>query len=368
MSTQGTIVAGAVASALWLVLGGIHAALVWFAVLPGDALRLVLPEVIPVRAWHREEPWMVVLPLLSALLFGALVAFAAQWISRVADRAPRSLVVTGLWLAAVGAALVVGATAALAGTIQDWPPPRAAFLVRGWFETIAPAIYGAALWGWVPALVATRVQPTGPRQDARLPAALVAAALLVATIGGGVAARATDGTRPPIVTQPIPETPAPFTPPAGSIDAPVPPSDEWCTAEELGVRVGGGDAATGHRVQVVVVTPLLDEPCVLPGYPDVAFADAAGNDLHTPVSPGGGFMSDDPGPSDLVLHPGEEAATWITWDAQAAGPGEVGAIWIAPWAGATRAILPFPHGADIANGAAVAVTAWQPFTGGPFAP
>lgn len=368
MSTRGSLIAGVVASALWLTLGGLYAALVWFAVIPVDALRLVIPEVVPARAWYREAPWMVALPLLSAVLFGALVALATQWIGRAASGSPRALVFAALWLAAIGAALVVGATSALAGTIQDWPPPRASFVVRGWFETIAPALYGGVLWGWVPALVATRARPVAPARDARVPAALVAAVLLVATIGGGVLARATDGTLPPAITQPLPETVPPFTPPAPSVDAPVPPAAEWCTSEELGFRDGGGDAATGHRVQVIVVTPLLEEPCVLPGYPDVAFADAAGNDLGTSVSPGGGFLSEDPGPSDLLLLPGEEAATWITWDAQAAGPGEMGSVWIAPWAGATRAILPFANGTDIANGAAVAVTAWQPFDGDPFAP
>ena len=368
VSTRGSIIAGAAASALWLLLGGLHAVLVWFAVLPIDALRLVIPEVVPVRAWYREAPWMALLPVLSALLFGALVALAAQWVSRLADRSPRALLVAAIWLAAIGAALVVGGTSALAGTIEGWPPPRVSFLVRGWFETIAPALYGAALWGWVPALVATRVAPTAPGRDARLPAAIVAVGLLVATVGGGVLARATDGTLPPFITQPIPDPVATVTPPADRVDAPVPPSPDWCTAEELGVRDAGGDAATGHRVQVVVVTPLFDEPCVLPGYPDVAFTDAAGDDLRTPVVPGGGFLSEDPGPGDLVLEPGAEAATWITWDAVAAGPGEIGSIWIAPWPGATRAILPFPHGQDIANGATVAVTAWQPFTGDPFAP
>lgn len=368
MSTRGSIFAGAAAAILWLLLGGAHAALVWFAVLPIDAVRLVLPEVVSLRAWHRDAPWMVVLPLLAALLFGALVALATQWISRVADGSPRALVFAAVWLGTIGAALVVGGTSAVAATIEGWPPPGASFIVRGWFETIAPALYGAALWGWVPALVATRISPRATARDARIPALLVAATLLVATVTGGVMARTTDGTLPPILTQPIPEPPAPLTPPATQVNAPVPPADTWCTSEELGFRDGGGDAATGHRVQVIVVTNLRLDPCVLPGYPDVAFTDALGNDLHTPVVPGGGFMSDDPGPTDLVLEAGAEAATWITWDAQAAGPGEIGSIWIAPWPGATRGILPFPHGTDIANGAAVAVTAWQPHTTDPFAP
>ena len=118
MSTRGSIIAGAVAAALWLLLGGLHAALVWFAVLPVDALRLVIPEVVPIRAWYRTAPWMAVLPLLAALLFGALVSLAVQWIARVADRSPRVLVVAAVWLAAIAAALVVGATSALAGTIE----------------------------------------------------------------------------------------------------------------------------------------------------------------------------------------------------------------------------------------------------------
>lgn len=368
MSTRGSIVAGAVASALWLLLGGLHALFVWFAVLPIDALRLVLPAVVPTRAWYREAPWGVLLPLLAALLFGALVALAAQWILRVADRSPRALVFAAVWLAAIGAALVVGGTSALAETIEGWPPPRTSFIVRGWFETIAPALYGAALWGWLPALVATRLSPREAERDARIPALLVAAALLVATVAGGVLARTTDGTLPPTVTQPIPEPPAPLTPPEERVNAPVPPAENWCLAEELGLRDGGGDAATGHRVQVIIVTNLRPEACVLPGYPDIAFTDALGNDLHTTVIPGGGFMSDDPGPTDLVLEAGAEAATWITWDAQAAGPGEIGSIWIAPWPGATRGILPFPHGTDIANGATVAATAWQPLSIDPFAP
>ncbi len=375
MSTQGSIIAGAVASALWLLLGGLFAVLIWFAVVPSDVLRLIIPDVIPVRAWYRPAPWMVVLPVLSALLFGALVTLAARLVSRAAP-APRSLLFGAMWLAAVGAALIVGGTSALAGTIESWPPPRVAFVVSGWFDTIAPALYGAVLWGWVPALVATRVatrarrddSPQADRRDARLPAILVAAVLLVATVAGGVLARATDGTQPPMVTQPIPDPVAPVTPPAEYVDAPIPASADWCTTDELEFRDAGGDAATGHRVEVIVVTPRFDEACVLPGYPDLAFTDALGNDLHTTVVPGGGFMSDDPGPADLVLHPGEEAAVWITWDAAANGAGEIGSIWIAPWAGATRAILPFENGTDIANGAPVAVTAWQPYPTDPFAP
>jgi hypothetical protein len=368
MSTRGTIIAGAAAAALWLLLGGAYALIVWYRLLPVDALRLVLPEVVPIRAWYREAPWAALLPLLSALLFGALVVLAAQWISRVADRSPRALLFAAVWLAAIGAALVVGTTSAIAGTVEGWPPPSASFIVRGWFETIAPALYGAALWGWVPALVATRASPRGAIRDARIPALVVAAVLVVATLAAGVLARTTDGTLPPIMTQPVPDPIVSLTPPAERVDAPVPPAENWCTSEGLGFRDGGGDAATGHRVQVIVVKNLLSEPCVLPGYPDVAFSDSIGNDLGTTVVPGGGFMSDDPGPSELVLEPGAEAATWVTWDAQAAGSGEIGSIWIAPWAGATRGILPFPHGADIANGAAVAVTAWQPHEGEPFAP
>jgi hypothetical protein len=170
------------------------------------------------------------------------------------------------------------------------------------------------------------------------------------------------------VTQPIPDPVVPVTPPAEQLDSPIPPADDWCTSDELGFRDAGGDAATGHRVQVIVVTPLSEEACVLPGYPDIAFTDALGNDLRTTVVPGGGFMSDDPGPANLVLEPGEEAAIWITWDAAASGAGEIGSIWVAPWAGATRAILPFEQGTDIANGAPVAVTAWQPYPTDPFAP
>jgi hypothetical protein len=368
VSTRGSVIAGAVASALWLALGGLYAALVWFAVVPVDALRLVIPEVVPARAWYRDAPWMVVLPLLAALLFGALVVLAAQVVSRLSAGSSRALVFAAVWLGAIVAALLVGGASALAGTIESWPPPRASFVVRGWFETIAPALYGGALWGWVPALVATRMRPETAPRDARLPAAVVAAVLLVATVAGGALARASDGILPPDLTQPVPEAVPLVTPPASSIEAPVPPGADWCTAEELGVRVAGGDAATGHRVAVIAVTPLFDEPCVLPGYPDVAFADAAGSDLNTPVSPGGGFMSEDPGPANLLLTPGEEAATWITWDAVAAGPGEIGTIWIAPWPGATRAILAFDHGTDIANGAAVAVTAWQPYPTDAFAP
>ena len=55
------------------------------------------------------------------------------------------------------------------------------------------------------------------------------------------------------------------------------------------------------------------EPCVLEGYPDLAFEDQNGSELSVTLVHGGSFLIDDLGPTPVVVPAGGSAISYVGW-------------------------------------------------------
>jgi hypothetical protein len=167
---------------------------------------------------------------------------------------------------------------------------------------------------------------------------------------------------PPAVQQPQVDPVPTGTPPAPVAPGDHPLDPAWCLSSQVAIDVLGGDAATGHRMAVVGLTNIAEDACVLPDYPDVAFADEHGVAVDAAVRHGGGFMTDDPGPAALLLQPGASAHAELAWDATD-GRSTIPTLYAAPVAGAERQYVTLDHPFDITAESEVAVTAWQSGSG-----
>ena len=377
------LVTTAVASVLWFASGAAYGLFVWFSALPVDP-AIVFPETISAYTWQSVAPWNVVLPALGVLAFAAVFALVVQLLRR-----PGRGTFLPVWFASIAASFVTALLFAIGQTAANWPPMRAAMVLQYVSEALPDAGYWGIVWGWAPALVAVllarrvgspaKVAPdatTAPdavaARDAAAPAArraaaapALVAALLVLVAGVGIVAsvpaadtanRALNDDTPPAVVEPQPT----YTPPPPASVAPgdfVIPAD-WCTGDQLSLLAGGGDAATGHRQFSFSATNISGAPCVLEGYPDVAFGNDESGDLGVTVFHGGSFMTEDAGSAPITLEPGAQALTQLGWNANAtAGVFATQTVWAAPYPGAER--LPFRQELDITAGSTVAVTAWE---------
>jgi len=352
--------AGVVAGLLWLIGGAGYALVTWFGGLPGDVVRLLLPETIPVAVWHTPGAEILV-PALSTAAFGLLVAGGVMLLGRRGR--PRGLAgVLAVWAVVVLAAAIMGLVFGIAAASASWPPPRTAFLVQGVPGEIARTAYAGVIGGWLPALVAILPRTVAPRARSRrrIAAAATAAAALVAlgltpVVWSGAIRDARDARAAEPAPSPVPtgDPPAEVAPGSWTVDP------AWCVPERLAFTATEGDAATGHRTAAVTVTNTGPSPCVLPGYPDLAFAESpTGIAVDAPVAYGGSFMTEDPGPVERTLDPGATLTAQLGWDGP--GNGTVGFLWVAPYPGAERTVVPTPRPFDITEDATVFVTAWQP--------
>ena len=363
------LLAGLVAALLWLASGVLFGLIVWFGLYTGDVVRLFVAETVPVEIWHAGAPWMVLIPLASTLAFGGATAWA---IGRVAPQAAtsgssaRTLRFLASWMVVVLAGAAVGAAGGIGTLLGSGPPPRLAFVVQGLPDAVAAGLGAGLLLGWLPALIAlgrarpaTTASPT-PAVTAPGVVAAIAALVLIASTAVVVSdARQAGlaGEAPSSVQQPQPDpvptgTPPPIVAPG---DHPIDPS--WCTPSQLQLEAGAADAATGHRSAILVATNTGQDACVMPGYPDVAFADEHGVAVEAAVRYGGGFMTEDPGATPFALAPGTEAVARIAWDATD-GRTVIPQLYLAPFPGAERTLLILEQGLDITAATEVAVTAW----------
>ena len=100
-----------------------------------------------------------------------------------------------------------------------------------------------------------------------------------------------------------------------------------------------------------------DEPCVVEGYPDIAFADQNGNLLDVEVLPGSSFMAADPGVARITVPAQGQAMSVIGWDANATDGALVARqLYAAPIPGLERGSWPVEL--DVVAGSGVEVTAW----------
>ena len=359
-----------VVALLWLGSSGAFAFLAGQERIPRQILAHVLPESMPSSLVYLTFPWIVVVPLLSTvtvffvhLLFAGLVDTDAS--------GPRSTRFLALWFVAVVAGVLATAPFALSAIITAFPPSRAAFILDPAGSLILQSGYWGLLLGWIPALLAVR--PAAPEAVAvasrrRLPvlAGVVVLALFLSTLTLGAGARAArvasaeasavaEGETLGAVPDPdVESTPPPTIAPDADPDD-IDPS--WCTPEQATPLLGETDAATGHRVLTIEVMNFSDTPCVLDGYPDLAFADADGSAIDVTVTHGGSFMAEDPGAMPITVPAQGYGVTRIGWNAMATD-GELATytLYSALYPGLERGSWPITL--DIVAGGEVFVTAW----------
>jgi hypothetical protein len=362
--------AGILAAALWLASGACFAVVVWFGLYRGDVIRLILVETVPVEIWQRAQPWPVVIALASSLAFGASSSWAIGRLHAAAPDSPRSTLLLGSWLLVVLAGAAVGLAAGV-GSLVGSGVPRLAFLAQGVPDAAVLGVAAGLLYGWMPAwLSLPRRRPAEPTPASVTPQVLGAVAiaagigLIVATALVAAQSRreGMQGIAPPSVVQPAPAPVPTGTPPPAVAPGEHPADPSWCTPSQLLLQAGGADGATGHRAATITATNIGEDGCVLPGYPDVAFADEHGVAVEAVVRYGGGFMTDDPGPSPFALPPGTRAVARLAWDATD-GRSLIPQVYIAPYPGAQRSLAIVEPRFDITAQTEVAVTAWAPAGG-----
>ncbi|MGY1737143.1 DUF4232 domain-containing protein [Geodermatophilus sp. SYSU D00684] len=204
-------------------------------------------------------------------------------------------------------------------------------------------------------------QHGGEAPRARWLVPLLVALAVVAVTAGALAARAPAGAEaagigvPPAPTpsaEPTEPTPAPGAPEA---PRPVPPT---CSPLGLLVTAGPVDAGLGHRGVVVTVTNCGDAPRDVTGYAEVAVLDGTGRPMPFTVAHESTYMVRDPGPSPLVLQPGQSAVTGVSWSATvtAGGLTEGQALRVVPVPGDAGQVL--PTWVDAGTTGEIAVAAW----------
>ncbi|WP_341994540.1 DUF4232 domain-containing protein [Microbacterium sp. LWH7-1.2] len=374
------------------LIGGAVLAVLWFAfgwtpfVLQGAGgslatLAQLIPSPMRYGMFGLPAPWVVLVQVLTAAVLVAAFAVLAM------SLAPRGrFTFAAGWLAAVLSAFLIGASLDL-GNLFVW---IGRFGVRGALGTMGAApltVWWAVLVGWIPSLVTMSLQrghaveteagagtDAAPARRSRVSTSVVAAALVaaVAVIALPVAAQAGSAAAQEQLRQEQADAQAGADPdgaaladPAAS-GAPVPSAaptsieaaDGACTAEKTTILAPAADAATGHRGQALQLVNTSDAPCVVNGYPDVAYGDQNGHLLEVTVERGHSFMAEDPGPEPITLQPGEAVFAVIGWDANSVhGQLAARSLWVAAYPGAAR--LTWEVSMDIIPGTTVHVTAWQ---------
>lgn len=382
------------AAALWILVVVVRFAL---SRIQGRAAELagLLPQVVPTGLlWGESGGWLI-----AALALGALaVALVHALVTGLAGRGGSLLVAA--WLATVAAGAVVGVAFDLAAAWSS----LAMFGPRGLLgDAFGAGAASGALWGlaagWMPGLVArapatadaaaspadaaptpayaaTATAAASPAGAQTAPAArrpvwlLPAAALAVlGAVAGGVAADSArtaaieaevaerQAAEAAVTFGALPDPDAPGVPVPAEAEASVDLDPLWCTPDKATLLKGEPDAATGHRGMPIRLMNFSDEPCVIEGYPDVAFEDQNRHLLAVTIEHGGSFMAQDPGPQRIEVPAGGYAMAVLGWDAASPhGALVTKTVYAAPTAGMTRGSWPIDL--DIVEGSTVAVTAW----------
>ncbi|KNY04888.1 DUF4232 domain-containing protein [Microbacterium sp. GCS4] len=328
--------------------------------------QAVLPTPTPFL-WSWAAPWPVVVPVAGAVA----VAVVHAAILRL-GRSRSSFFFA--WIAAVAAGAAVGLTIDVVLVFGN-------LFTSGWASwaldlgsRAATGAYWGLLYGWIAGLVAWRLDRTAP--DAATPAprpagaaitvvaAIASLALLGAVYVAGDAATQAQVRAEAAAAEPPPaDGSAPIDPQAAGepvperVDGSGVTGIDGCTPDRAMALIGDPDGATGHRGLRLELMNFSEEPCVIEGYPDVAFGDQNGHLLDVDVTPGSSFMAVDPGPVRIEIPAGSSAVAWIGWDANSTQGALVAkTIWNAVLPGETRGSKPIET--DIVAGSSVTVTAW----------
>ena len=367
--------AAAAAGVLWLGSGAVNAALTGPQLsLPSTAVGLLFPGTVPQSAWSGPLPWLLLVPVLSTLLLMALTAvFTSVILPHRVERGRTLATFLALWFGLVLASFFSGLISAAGMVLADWPPERLAYLLARSDLDLAGAGYWGLIWGWVPALAALLVpaasgraasgtsagqRPGSTAQGAGITVALAAGLVGVLVLSGQAAQLRDDQALAQALEQQSqpPETPVVFGSPEVSFAVET-AGENWCRGDQVLAAVGLPDAATGHRSISVMLTNSGTGPCVLNGYPDLAFDDETGWIMDVNLVRGGSFMTQDSGPQELLLDPGQSAVSALGWRSTAeAGMLRAGTMLVAPYAGTPRQSLPVDL--DIVNGTVLTMSAW----------
>ena len=95
------------------------------------------------------------------------------------------------------------------------------------------------------------------------------------------------------------------------VPAPVP--GERCHTAGLSLSLEGVEGAAGNRVATFRFTNNLDVSCTFFGFVGAQMLDAQDNPLPTNVVRGGGFLSNEPGPTLVQVPPGGAASFKMHW-------------------------------------------------------
>jgi hypothetical protein len=378
--TSGRLVASsALAAALWILVVGARWA---FSQLPGGAAQLgnLVPDLVPPSLlWGPVGAWLIVIMVGGALAVGLCHALFTALAAR------HGSLLVGAWFAAVAAGALVGLAFDIASAWSSVALSGPRGILVGEFGASAAA---GALWGlvagWMPGLVvrapapapadagAAPQAPQAPQAPrVRRPVWLLAAAAVAvaAVVALGVLAdqartaaiQAEVDAQRVIEAQntfgalPDPNAPGEPVPTAAAASGDLDP--QWCTADKAMLLKGEPDAATGHRGMPIRLMNFSEEPCVIEGYPDVAFEDQNRHLLEVTLEQGGSFMTQDFGPQRIEVPAGGYAVTYLGWDAASPhGALVTKTVHAAPTAGMTRGSWPIEL--DIVAGSTVAITAW----------
>jgi len=381
------------AAVLWTLSGTLGVALTWHSLLP-SSVTAVLPATLPFSPWVQPVGWGVAETVLAALVLAVVVRLVLPLADRSTDRTARFVVA---WFAVVVAAAVAGLTVDLATIVGNLPAPRLRMVADGLGTQAATGAWWGLVQGWLPALLVRRaVAPAGSgaaasdagsrssraagaagaagagrprRRTARLGTVLVAVVAAAAVVGSGTAglraarvasvqdAARAEGADPADGALPDPYaegTPVPTAAPGSDTER----DPSWCTEDQAMLLLGDPGAGLGHRSQTLRLTNSTDAPCVVEGYPDVAFADQNGHELDVTVEHGGSYLAADPGPTRFELPAGASAVTTLGWGAGGTSDALVTrTLWAASFPGDRRGS--WPVDLDVVAGTTVSVTAWS---------
>ncbi|MFG6401228.1 DUF4232 domain-containing protein [Microbacterium sp. P04] len=366
------LIAAALAGALWLLSGYLNVVAA-SNVYAARVVQVLVPTPTNARFWSLTQPWAFLALLLAGVSVAAVVFVVLGWVSR--RGAPGF---AAAWFASVAGGAVVGLFIDGIGVLGSVE-------VVGWravlYTTVDYAVVGAywgLVQGWIPAIVASRRSanptpapaPTAPRWPWAVAVAALVAFAVTGTVGSSVtqAAAVEAQAQADAETQAaadqylgmgaVPDPDAVGTAPLLTAPTAVPRDPSWCTPEQASVFPGTNDGATGHRGLSIRLMNFSDAPCVVEGYPDVAFGDQNGHALNVTVERGSSFMTSDFGPQPIEVPAGGYAIAYIGWDANATAGALVASTVLTaqvpgdPRSGSTVSL-------DIIEGSTVKVTAWQ---------
>jgi hypothetical protein len=137
---------------------------------------------------------------------------------------------------------------------------------------------------------------------ARIVAGVVGCAAIVA--GGGTAALAGQNAAPPAAR--------------GAANNAVPA----CTPAHLSTGLHGSQADLGNRGFILTLTNTGNSSCDLYGYPGLGLENASHQVLPSHTHWGATYFANDPGPSSIVLSPGETASADVAFGAGSGSPSD----------------------------------------------